>query len=130
MTTQASASGPTVRKPKPLPIKQSEMDEILNQRLVVDTLKRDLKKSEEELLKLELILIDRVQNGGKQEAGALSIAVEMKPAQSHTPWKELYAKQVGPKQVEIEMSTTRELNAANAKPKLVVMSEGKVEKTA
>ena len=135
MTINGKSIGPAAAKPAlkpPQTIKQDEMREVLNQRLVIDTLKRDLKKADEELLKMELVLIDRVQRSARQESGTYSLGVDVENGRKQTPWKELYAKLAGPEHVEIEMDATRKVNAQpeNQKAKLVVMSDGQIEKTA
>lgn len=123
---------PTNPPPKPRAIKQDEMNEVLNQRLVIDTLKRDLKKAEEQMMTMELVLIDRVERGATQERGDLSLAVDAKNGQKHTPWKELYAGLAGADKVDAELKKTQAVNALaeNQKKILVVMNDGRVEKTA
>lgn len=130
--TPGSAAGPTSKPKLPQPIKQDEMKAVLDQRLVIETLDRDLKKAKEELTKMELILIDRVQRNAKQEQGNLALGVEKKDGLKHTPWKELYAGIAGPEKVELQMEATRKVNALpeNQRTLLIVMNLGRVEKTA
>ena len=108
-------------------IKQDELQQVLNLRLVAETAKKQAEQATDELKKAEQALVGRIEDKAKVEAGPLGVGVETVPGRRVPKWKEEFAKRLGADKVE------EVINGTEPTPptlRLVIVQAGKITKTA
>lgn len=113
--------------PTPKPIKQGDLQQVLNLRLEQETLKRQLKRAETDLAAMETLIIYAVDQGRTVERGDYACGVNEEPGRRVPKWKEVYAQALGPEAVEQVIRNTEPTPGAR---KLVVLRGGQIVKTA
>lgn len=96
-------------------IKQSTLQDIINQRTLVEGLRRDVAAAEEALGKLEASTLYQLEKGASVEVGALT-AERGASRRLVIAWKEVCAHELGAEFVEKTMATTTQ----RVTPRLIV----------
>lgn len=108
-------------------IKQDELQSVLNARLVVDTLERQVKEAKDERDRIELVLVSRIKKGDPIERGELAAIVQANEGRRTPKWKDEFAALAGPEAVEQVIARTPKTPGED---KLIVSAAGRAVKTA
>lgn len=108
-------------------VKQRALQDIVDKRVFVKELERQVEDEKLQLRKLEANAIVALEEGANVERGVLSGLVHEKPGQRRPSWKEEYAKVAGPEEVQRVINETA---PGPATKELVIAQSGKVTKVA
>lgn len=102
-------------------LKQRDLEDILKRRQVIEGLKKEVKREEDELAKVEELAKYALANGTTVERGSLVAGIEEKEGPRRPPYKELYAQVAGPAAIEKAIAEC----VPTVVRKLVILRNGK-----
>jgi hypothetical protein len=108
-------------------VKQRQLLDIVDKRVMIADLERQVADEKAQLAKLEASVIVGLETGATVERGALSAAVQERAGQRRPAWKDEFAKLAGPEAVQQVMAATVPGPASKA---LVIAQNGRVTKAA